>query len=204
MEDNKMDKIEDNEIIETEEETKETKKDGKWSIVKEILVYALIFVLVGIVSPRYVWGKTIVDGISMNETLEDGDWLLNGKLSYTFGNPKRFDVVVFHSPMVEDENWVKRVIGLPGETVQIINGELYIDGERLEEDHYGNAKIDYSGVASEGFVVPEGTYFVMGDNRIGDNSWDSRYEEIGTIDKSEIWGKVLFRIRPLSRIGVIK
>lgn len=177
---------------------------NKFSGWKEYLIYALIFFLIVVVSPKYVWGKTIVEGNSMNQTLENGDWLLNEKLSYTFGEPKRFDVVVFHSPVEEDKNWVKRIIGLPGETVQILDGKLYIDGEELVDDVYGNDLIEYSGVASSPYTVPEGTYFVMGDNRVGDHSWDSRYEEIGTIAKSEIWGKVIFRTRPISKIGVIK
>lgn len=171
---------------------------------KEYLIYALIFFLVVVVSPRYVWGKTVVEGSSMNDTLKNGDWLLNEKLSYEFGEPKRFDVIVFHSPVEEDKHWVKRVIGLPGETVQILDGKIYINGEELTADTYGNGKIDYSGIASAPYKVPEGCYFVMGDNRIGDHSWDSRYEEVGPIEKGEIWGKVIFRTRPMSSIGTIK
>lgn len=176
-------------------------KKNAW---KEYIIYALIFFLIVVISPKYVWGKTIVEGSSMNETLEDADWLLNEKLSYEFGEPKRFDVVVFHSPVEEGKHWVKRIIGLPGETVQILDGKLYINGEELTEDIYGNGLIEYSGIATDPYVVPDGTYFVMGDNRIGDNSWDSRYEEVGTIEKSEIWGKVIFRTRPIRRIGFVK
>lgn len=171
---------------------------------KEYLIYAIIFFLLVVISPKYVWGKTIVEGNSMNEILKDADWLLNEKLSYEFGNPKRFDVVVFHSPVEEGKNWVKRIIALPGETVQILDGKVYINGKQLNEDIYGNDLIEYSGVASKPYVVPKGTYFVMGDNRIGGNSWDSRYEEVGSIEKKEIWGKVIFRTRPISRIGFVQ
>ncbi|MFA9465972.1 MAG: signal peptidase I [Velocimicrobium sp.] len=177
------------------------KKYDGW---KEYIIYALIFFLIVIVCPKYVWGKTIVEGSSMNETLVNGDWLLNEKVSYEFGNPKRFDVVVFHSPVEEGKHWVKRVIGLPGETVQILEGKLYIDGKELTSDIYGNGLIEYTGVASTPYIVPEGTYFVMGDNRIGDNSWDSRYEEVGSIAKDQIWGKVFFRTKPIQKIGLIK
>ncbi|MDK2807465.1 MAG: signal peptidase [Clostridiales bacterium] len=175
----------------------------KLSVVKEYFIYVLIFFLIVVVSPKYVWGKTIVDGSSMNETLKNGDWLINEKVSYEIGKPKRFDVVVFHSPVEEGKHWVKRVIGLPGETVQILDGKIYIDGELLTSDIYGNASIDYAGVASVPFTVPEGTYFVMGDNRIGDNSWDSRYEEVGTIAEDQIWGRVLFRTHPVAHLGFI-
>lgn len=171
---------------------------------KEYIIYALIFFLVVVISPKYVWGKTIVEGNSMNGTLENADWLLNEKLSYEFGTPKRFDVVVFHSPVEEGKNWVKRIIGLPGETVQILDGKLYINGKILTKDEYGNELIEYAGIAEKPYKIPEGTYFVMGDNRIGSNSWDSRYEEVGTISKGEIWGKVIFRTRPISRIGFVK
>lgn len=171
---------------------------------KECVIYAMIFIFVLYISPKYVWGKTLVDGNSMNKTLENGDWLIDEKVSYEIGSPKRFDVVVFYSPVIEGENWVKRVIGLPGETVQIKDGVIYIDGKELTDDTYGNHPIDYVGVAATPFTVPEGTYFVMGDNRAGGQSWDSRYEEIGTIPKSEIWGKVIFRTRPISKIGIVK
>lgn len=177
------------------------KKFNGW---KEYLVYALIFFLIVVVSPRYVWGKTVVEGSSMNDTLKNGDWLLNEKLSYEFGEPKRFDVIVFHSPVEEGKHWVKRVIGLPGETVQILDGTIYINGEELTSDIYGNGEIEYSGMVSAPYKVPEGCYFVMGDNRLGDNSWDSRYEEVGAIHEDQIWGKVIFRTRPMSSIGAIK
>lgn len=171
---------------------------------KEILIYVLIFVFIVIIMPRYVWGKTIVDGNSMETTLKDKEWLLVDKLSYHFKNPERFDIVVIYSPMVEGENWIKRVVGLPGETIQILEGKIYINGDILESDLYGKDSIDYTGIAKKPYVIPDGSYFLMGDNRVGDHSWDSRYKEIGSIKKEDIWGKAIFRTRPLKRIGIVK
>lgn len=171
---------------------------------KEYLIYILIFVVVAVLMPKYVWGKTVVEGSSMEKTLKNNDWLITDKISYRFRNPKRFEIVVIDSPMEEGKNWVKRVIGLPGETIQIISGKVYINGEELKEDVYGNALVDYSGIAASPYQIPEDCYFLMGDNRQMDHSWDSRYEEISPIPKSEIWGRVIFRTRPLKRIGRVK
>ncbi|MEG1457973.1 MAG: signal peptidase I [Acetivibrio sp.] len=176
-------------------------KSSAW---KEYLIYVVVFILIAIVMPKYVLGKTVVDGKSMETTLKDKEWLLTDKLTYRFRQPKRFDVVVFNSPEEKGEYWVKRVIGLPGETIQILDGKVCINGKNLKGEHYGNASIDYTGVASAPYRIPEGTYFLMGDNRVEDHSWDSRYEEVGTISEKDIWGKVFFRIRPMKRIGKVK
>lgn len=173
-------------------------------ILKEYGFYVLLFALLVIICPRYVWGKTIVDGHSMEATLKEGDWLFNEKLSFEFGKPKRFDIVVINSPMEEGEHWIKRVLGLPGETIQILNGAVYIDGELLSEDIYGICPVEYEGIASVPYTIDEGYYFLMGDNREGENSWDSRYEEIGPIKEEDIQEKVFFRTWPLKRIGIVK
>lgn len=131
----------------------------------------------------------------MENTLNNQDWLIRERVSYYFGNPKRFDMIIFTSPATGEE-WVKRVIALPGETIQIKDGVIWIDGNELTEDVYGNALIDIPGVANEPYTVPEGCYFVMGDNRKGEESWDSRYEEVGCIPKENILGKVVLRIYP--------
>lgn len=162
---------------------------------KELMVYALILALGLVVIPKYVFARNTVDGASMENTLHSDDWLIRERVSYYWGNPQRFDMVIFTSPATGEE-WVKRVVALPGETIQIKEGAIWIDGKELEGDIYGNVPIDISGVAKEPYTVPDGSYFVMGDNREGEESWDSRYEEVGCIPKNKILGKVVLRIYP--------
>lgn len=198
--------IENGEGIElSEEEQRKNKSKKVRSIFFECIIYVLIFVFFVIISPRYIWAKAIVDGDSMENTLQNEDILIQEKVNYHFRKPARYDIVVFKSTVTENEEfWVKRIIGLPGETVQIIDGDIYINGENLGEKAKGTGEISYYGVAEEPFTVPEGEYFVMGDNRVGSESWDSRYEEVGTIKKEQIVGHVIARIYPLNKFGLIK
>ena len=170
-------------------------------ILKELLIYGGIIFFCVYINPNYVAARTDVDGFSMEGTLNDKDTLFMEKISYHFRNPERFDIVIF-MPDIEDKDllYIKRIIGLPGETIQIIAGEVYIDGKQLQSDVYGSAKIDVSGVATEPFLIPDGEYFVMGDNRVGGKSYDSRYKAIGTINKDQIVGRAAVRIFPFESI----
>ena len=130
----------------------------------------------------------------MSNTLHSGDTLWIDKLEYEFGSPKRFDVVVFPYEEEEDTFYIKRIIGLPGETVYIDEeGTIYINDEPLEGDKYGREPIaeDKRGVASEEVTLGDDEYFVLGDNR--NNSRDSRFEDVGNIHKDVIIGKAVFR-----------
>ena len=139
----------------TEESDKDTedaqdevsKKKKIRGIIAELCLYVAIIVVCGVFVPRYVIQRTIVDGKSMMNTLKDGENLLAEKVSYRFGEPKRFDVIVFY-PYGRDNDayYIKRVIGLPGETVQIKGSTIYIDGKPLKEN-YGKDPIDYAGTA---------------------------------------------------------
>lgn len=173
-------------------------------MIKEILIYGTIFILFAVIVPRFVLGTTVVEGHSMEETLNHGDWLLNQKVTYYFKDPERFDIVLLWSPHDSSEQWVKRVIGLPGEVIQIKEGKVYIDGKELSGDIYGNGLIDYEGIAKEPYEIPEDFYFVIGDNRTGDISWDSRYEENGPIQRDDIIAKILLRTWPFNKAGIIK
>ncbi len=138
----------------------------------------------------------------MENTLHDHDVLLVDKFSYGLADPKRFDVVVFTPEETNPKQlYVKRVIGLPGETVQVIGDTIFINDEALDED-YGNSMIVYQGIAAIPIVLGEDEYFVLGDNRC--LSKDSRYSEIGSVSRSQIKGKVFFRLQPENRIGFIK
>jgi signal peptidase I len=140
----------------------------------------------------------------MNPTLENNDQLIVDKLSYHLGNPRRFDIVVFPYPQERGVHFIKRVIGMPGETVQILeDGSILIDGKVLEEV-YGNETItpDHIGRAINPVVLGEDEYFVMGDNR--NNSKDSRDPSVGSIKRDDIVGKAWLRIWPFNHFGFLK
>lgn len=170
-------------------------------ILKIIVFFAAVFLCAGLIT-RYVGHRVVVDGQSMESTLFDGDSLLMDKLSYTFGEPKRFDIVVFNYDEGAKVYYIKRVIGLPGETVYIDeNGIIYIDGEVLPES-YGREVIKNPGRAGEIITLGPEEYFCLGDNR--NNSSDSRMEDVGNIKRTDIRGKAWFRLFPFERVGIIR
>ena len=157
------------------------------------------------VTAHYVAHRTMVEGESMEPSLSDGDSIIIQKISYYLGDPERFDVVVFpvnhKSGQSEKTYYVKRVIGLPGETVQIQKGKVYINGKRLKGDDYCLSDSLNPGKAAEPIVLGKDEYFVLGDNR--NRSTDSRSDYVGLIRKKDIMGEVLFRIWPITHIGRI-
>lgn len=154
----------------------------------------------------YVAHQTTVEGESMEPTLSDGDTVIIQRLSYYFSSPDRYDVVVF--PVTYDETadedtyYIKRVIGLPGETVQIIDGSVYINGEKLQDDKYALSDILEAGVASDPLVLGEDQYFVMGDNR--NMSTDSRNSYVGLVNRKDIIGEAWICTWPLNHFGSLK
>jgi signal peptidase I len=137
----------------------------------------------------------------MNVTLTDGDNLIVDKLSYRFKDPERYDIIVFPYQYQEKTYYIKRIIGMPGETVQIKDGMVYIDGEMLQES-YGKEVMEYAGVASEPVELGSDEYFVLGDNR--NNSSDSRDPSVGNVNRDQIIGKAFIRIWPLNQFGILK
>lgn len=164
-----------------------------------ILICVLLALLFAIVITKFVAHHTSVEGSSMETTLENGDQLIVENISYYFHDPERFDVVVF--PFNDDVNYIKRVIGLPGEIVQIRDGAIYINGEFLEEK-YGREDIEDPGIASQEIVLGPDEFFVLGDNR--NASVDSRKEEVGLINRSAIKGKAWLRFYPMDKISFVE
>ncbi len=177
----------------TEKEQK--KKKNEWlEWIKAILI-AVGFVFI---VRMFLFAPIVVEGPSMLPTLHDRDQMIVNKITYTLGEPDRFDIVVFHAP--EQNDFIKRVIGLPGEHVEVKDNVLYIDGEPIDEPflndqiYTNDFKLEE---LEEGYeVVPVDSVFVMGDNR--SNSTDSRI--IGVVPMDEVVGKARFVYWPLDRI----
>ena len=172
--------------------------------VKDIIgmvVYFLIVVAVMVFVVKFIGQRTVVIGDSMQTTLSDGDNLITDKITYRFRDPKRFDIVVFPFKENTSKLLIKRIIGMPGETVQIKNGKVYINGYELQEN-YGIAVMDDAGIASEPILLGEDEYFVLGDNR--NNSQDSRFSSVGNVSRSDLIGRAWVRIWPLDKICLLK
>lgn len=178
-----------------------------WDKIRKELIstglYLLCVLAVSWLLVHFVIQRTEVSQSSMETTLSSGDQLFVDKLSYRFREPERFDIIVFPLRGTEDTYYIKRIIGLPGEVVQIgQDGSIYIDGERLEES-YGREVINpqHLGRAAEPIQLGEDEYFVMGDNR--NNSTDSRSASVGNIRRDELIGKAWVRIWPFAKFGVL-
>lgn len=174
------------------EENNKLRHIVNWA-VDVVVVIALAWFIV------YAFGTQIpIAGHSMAPLLSSEDVVLMDRLSYDFGRPGRFDVVVFQR---EDKKMnVKRVIGLPGETITIKDSAIYVDGERLDEPE-GLSRISLGGLAENPVKLGEEEYFLLGDNR--DSSEDSRFSNIGNVSRQQIQGRVWFRMKPFGKIGFI-
>lgn len=163
------------------------------SIVKEILSYAVIIVIAFLFAmfwKHFIATKVEVISGSMKDTLQIDSRLIASKLPYIFGEPQRGDIVVFRFPDDESEVFIKRLIGLPGETIEIVDGYVYVDGVLLEEDYVKGEREGNYGP----YEVPEGEYFMLGDNRLhsGDSrEWDDKY-----VSMDQLIGKGLFLYKP--------
>ncbi|MEO6391398.1 MAG: signal peptidase I [Pyrinomonadaceae bacterium] len=183
-------------------------RSGLWSETRLLirdLVMALLFVVLFLV---LVAQPVKVEGTSMLPRLHDGERIFVNKLisykiprleKYGWPTLERGDIIVFWYPNDPDKSYVKRIIGLPGETVEVRQGRLFINGQELNEP-YLDPHLNASRRSDPPVTVKEHYYFVMGDNR--DNSSDSRYW--GLVPEKYIYGKVLFRYWPLSGMGIIR
>ncbi len=162
-----------------------------------VVIFGLTFLFITFVAQR-----TEVSGSSMEPTLQDHDSLIVDKLSYRFIEPHRYDIVIFPYQYGNNQYFIKRVIGLPGERVRVdFDGNIYINDAKLIEN-YGAEVILDPGRAETEILLGEDEYFVMGDNR--NHSMDSRDISVGNIHKKDILGKAFVRIYPFSKFGGVE
>ncbi|MFR0866885.1 MAG: signal peptidase I [Eubacterium sp.] len=194
------------------EEKKETQPDdsepdskkekSKPNIKKNLIAFGIcvvIAIVIALIITNFVASHTKVEGNSMESTLENGDDIIVEKFSYLTNNPERYDIIVFRES--ESVNYIKRVIALPGETIQITEGKIYIN-ERAIFDAYGNAKMEDGGIAEKPLKLGQDEYFVLGDNR--NASKDSRDKAVGVIKRDQIIGKAWLRVLPFDNFGKLE
>ncbi len=174
------------------------------SFLKSLLIDVIIAVILAAIVLFFI-RPTIVKQSSMENTLHENDYMIMYKQAYRSHAPERGDIIIFQSTMIDentgrDKLLIKRVIGLPGDQIAIIDDQLYINGEAYHEDYLkdGYTPAFEIPAAGETYTVPEGEYFVMGDNRAG--SIDSRRSEVGNVAEGDIKGKVVLRLFPFSKI----
>ena len=174
-------------------------------ILKDAAVWILKIGVVCLFAFVFVWyfGQRVSTvGDSMNPVLYNKDVVLVNRIVYDASTPKRGDIIVFKPKGNENTHYyVKRIIGLPGETLEIIEGTVYVDGKKLEES-YSTTEIKDVGIVTEKIELGGDEYFVLGDNR--ENSEDSRMADVGNVKRSHIYGKAWFVVSPRKHFGFLK
>lgn len=183
-----------------EAENKEPDKNAWKKELAEWIVVVVLAISVAVFINKFILVNARVPSASMENTVMTGDRLFGNRLSYRHSDPERGDIVIFKFPDDESQLFIKRIIGLPGETVEIIEGKVYINGssEPLNEPYLAQEMIGSFGP----YVVPEGAYFMLGDNR--NYSADSRFWNNKFVYRDKILGKAVFRYYPLSSFGGIE
>jgi signal peptidase I len=186
-------------------QTPERKKKKESLLSRNVMIWArdvAIALLIAMIIMQFI-KPTIVRQQSMESTLHPNDYIFLSKQAYAFGDVKSGDIVVFHSNLESDDglpkNLIKRVIGLPGDVIEIRSGLVYRNNEALSEPYL---KDGYTEGDMQPVTVPAGAFFLMGDNR--QKSKDSRDPEVGFVAESELLGKAIFRLFPLQDFGAIK
>lgn len=178
-------------------ENKKNKNSLKYWIRDIVIAVVLAFILMQFINP------TMVRQESMESTLHDGDYIFISKRAYSFGDVKHGDIIVFQTDEEDDngndKKLIKRAIGLPGDTLEIRDGKVILNGKQLDEDYI---KEPYTDEEVAEIQIPEGKLFAMGDNRAA--SRDSRDPSIGLVDMDELRGKAVFRVYPFGDFGTIK
>ena len=177
-----------------------SRRRGKAGGALSFSLYILLIIVAAVLIRHFLVERVVVVGQSMEPTLDDGDNVLIEKLSGHTGKIKRYDIVVFPRGGVL---LIKRVYGLPGDDLRIDDsGLIYINGEPLDDKHAFTIMNDAGSAGGDGIVLGGDEYFVLGDNR--NNSIDSRFPEVGNVNKEDIRGKVIWRLTPFSKMGKVK
>ncbi len=189
--------------MEQEKKNKKKKEKPKKSLKREIFEWVMVFVVaaaLAFVVRTFIFEPVRVDGSSMLNTLEDSEFMIATKFDYLMGDPERFDIVICDYPNTDDGMYrVKRVIGLPGETIELTaDGDLYVNGEYVEQNFDMKSK-PYQAYGP--ITVQEGKYVVMGDNR--GNSKDSRDRFVGPLERKMIKGHVRCVVFPLNKARIL-
>ncbi|MCR5222617.1 MAG: signal peptidase I [Lachnospiraceae bacterium] len=183
------------------EKEKQEKQEQKTSVKREVMEWIIVIevaVILAVVLNMFLIVNAVIPSASMETTIMTGDRIFGNRLAYLKKDPARGDIVIFKFPDDEKQLFIKRLIGMPGETLQMKDGVVYIDGEALDEPYL--ATIPYGDYGP--ITVPEGAYFVMGDNR--NNSADSRYWNQPFVYRDKILGKAVFCYFPASDFGKIE
>ncbi len=165
-----------------------------WKEIRSDVLMVVIALAIGLILSKYVIANAQVPSSSMETTVMAGDRIFINRLSYVFEEPQRGDIVTFIYPDDGETLYLKRVMGLPGETIQGKGGVIYIDGKPLEKDFTQEISYDDFGP----YTVPEDCFFMMGDNR--NDSWDSRYWKHTFVEKEDIVGKAVVSYFPHPRV----
>ena len=186
-----------------EKKEKQLEEEKPLNVKREILEWVILIagtILLVIFLDTKVVVNSEVPSASMENTIMTGDHIFGNRMAYRDSDPERFDIVIFRMPDDKSQLYIKRIIGLPGETVTITDGKVYIDGSQEPLD---DSFIPEPMEGSFGsFQVPEDCYFMLGDNR--NNSNDSRYWLNPYVERADILGKAFFRYLPLNRIGIVE
>ncbi|GAB4112401.1 MAG: signal peptidase I [Candidatus Caldatribacteriota bacterium] len=166
----------------------------KKSMIRELLETVISAGIIAFFIITFIGQVTVVKGASMEPTLHDRERLIANKISYRFESPQRGEIIIFKPPFPTNRNYIKRIIGIPGDKIQIINGIVYVNDKQLEEPY-----VEYQSYENlSTVIVPEDSYFVLGDNR--PNSSDSRYW--GFVPRKNIIGKTWVLFWPPNRIRI--
>lgn len=178
-------------------------REEKCNVKKEIFEWIMILLLAAteafILDTQIIVNAKIPSG-SMKNTIMPGDRIVGSRLAYGNAIPERFDIIIFRYPDDKEEVYIKRIIGLPNETVRIVDGKIYIDDS--EEPLNDTFSLEPMTGSYGPYVIPDGSYFVMGDNR--NNSFDSRFWEDAFVKEEDILGKAFIRYWPIERMGIVK
>jgi signal peptidase I len=186
----------------TNRETQEEKRPFWRELLSNLILIGCV-VLAVVLLEKFVFVNATIPSQSMENTIMVGNRVFGNRLAYVNRDPERYDIIIFRYPDDESQLFIKRVIGLPGDTIDIRDGEVYVNGSGtpLTDSFCPEQGVTDAGEMDVPFMVPEGCYFVLGDNRL--NSRDSRYWTNHFVTKDEIVAKAVFRYWPLNQMKVL-